>query len=44
MADNKSEFTIYDNTDTKNEIDKLPIEKYTVIPVANKAFQKLENN
>ena len=32
------------DTDTKNEIDKLPTEKYTVIPVANKAFQKLVNN
>lgn len=31
------------DTDTKNEIEKLPRDKYTVIPVANKAFQKLEN-
>ena len=32
------------DTDMKNEIDKLSVEKYTVIPAANKAFQQLENN
>lgn len=32
------------DTDMKNEIDKLSVEKYTVIPAANKTFQQLENN
>ena len=30
------------DTDTKSEIEKLPIELYRIIPIANKAFQKIQ--
>ena len=30
------------DTDTKSEIKKLPIELYHIIPIANKAFQKIK--
>ena len=29
------------DTDTKSEIEKLPTELYHIIPIANKAFQKI---
>lgn len=30
------------DTDTKSEIEKLPAESYRIIPIANKAFQKIQ--
>ena len=30
------------DTDTKSEIKKLPIELYHIIPIPNKAFQKIK--
>ena len=35
-------YTRLEDTDTKREIETLPAGKYKVIPVANKAIQKLE--